>query len=335
MKRLIAALTMVGVILATTSVALANTAATEQQQAGTTAQVAAPAALPDPGLTPDSFLYWVKRLVERVQVALTLDAANKAEALTRQAEVRLAEAKAMAGAGQPDLAAKALADGNARLAEAQQVMARAAAQGKDLQKLAVKLDDRGSLWAATLAQVMATLPEAEQANVEAQVADFWLRALDARDSARREKDDDHERHGGRQAQLEAEVKALVNDDQVAAELKAEYLSSRTLLVLDQMARESGRPLADVIKLYTELHGVGRVAKALDLKLGDVQHGAQVKFKAVMKAAGQGAGAQAAATETRDKGKAGTDDQGRGQGKGQGKGQGQGRGQGRGRGGKDD
>lgn len=54
------------------------------------------AALPDPGITPDNFLYNFKRLFERIELAFVFDDVVRSEKYLNFAELRLAEAKSIA-----------------------------------------------------------------------------------------------------------------------------------------------------------------------------------------------------------------------------------------------
>lgn len=58
--------------------------------------------LPDAGSTPDSFMYGFHRFLEGVDFAFTFDEVARAEKHVRAAEMRLAEARAMAEQGKPE-----------------------------------------------------------------------------------------------------------------------------------------------------------------------------------------------------------------------------------------
>lgn len=58
--------------------------------------------LPDPGITPDSWMYGVKKAFENVDMALTFGEEGKAKKHLQYAELRLSEAKAMAEKGRTE-----------------------------------------------------------------------------------------------------------------------------------------------------------------------------------------------------------------------------------------
>ena len=59
--------------------------------------------LPDPGITPDSWMYGFKRFGEALDMAFTFDEAARAQKHLRYASLRLSEAKAMANGNMYDL----------------------------------------------------------------------------------------------------------------------------------------------------------------------------------------------------------------------------------------
>jgi hypothetical protein len=66
--------------------------------------------LPDPGTTPDSWLYGFDRAIEAIQKAFTFSPEGKARLALELASERLAEAKAMERIGKPDLANNTVQD---------------------------------------------------------------------------------------------------------------------------------------------------------------------------------------------------------------------------------
>jgi hypothetical protein len=73
----------------------------------------------DPGVLPDSPLYWFSTLLDKLQVALTSNPAKKAELTQEQALEKLAEANALAKKGKEKEAQKAFEDYSAKLGAAQ------------------------------------------------------------------------------------------------------------------------------------------------------------------------------------------------------------------------
>ena len=73
----------------------------------------------DPGVLPDSPLYWFSTLLDKIQVALTTNPAKKAELTQEQALEKLSEANALAKAGKEKESQKAFEDYSAKLSAAQ------------------------------------------------------------------------------------------------------------------------------------------------------------------------------------------------------------------------
>jgi hypothetical protein len=76
--------------------------------------------MPDPGVTPDSPFYGIKLFFESVGTTFTFGAEARAERALELAEVRLAEARAMAEMDKPDLAVQAVAEYESKMEEAEE-----------------------------------------------------------------------------------------------------------------------------------------------------------------------------------------------------------------------
>lgn len=77
----------------------------------------------DPGVLPDSPFYWFTTLIDKLQLALTMDPEKKAALSQEQALEKLAEAQAMSEQGNSEDAKKALEQYNEKLAAAQAFLA--------------------------------------------------------------------------------------------------------------------------------------------------------------------------------------------------------------------
>lgn len=193
-----------------------RTAAVSTADSGGNVPVAAP------GLTPDKPFYWLKRLLEHLRIVITHDAGIQTELLVYQADVRMAEAWAMASAGKAELAAKAMVEGRVHLDAAQEHLPNGKAGGQDAARLTQKLQAKTETWSALLTKIARPAP--------GQSAGF-----------------------GDDADYEARRR----------------LQPRTLLVLDRMATAAGLPLGEVVQLFDEHPGVGRVEKELNVKMGPI------------------------------------------------------------------
>jgi hypothetical protein len=77
-----------------------------------------------PGITPDSILYPIDRLVENVQLKLTGDSAKKVAMLIKISSERFDEAEKMAEKKKDEKSVKALEDGQKSIEEAEDVVAK-------------------------------------------------------------------------------------------------------------------------------------------------------------------------------------------------------------------
>lgn len=90
--------------------------------------------LPDPGITPDSWMYGLKRAFEGISMFFTFDEVAKAEKHLHYAELRLSEARAMAEKGKPEYIDDLLEDYEKELQEANKIAS--LAKGAIKEKLA-------------------------------------------------------------------------------------------------------------------------------------------------------------------------------------------------------
>ena len=114
--------------------------------------------LPDPGITPDSWLYGLDRAIESLQKIFTFAPEAKARLALQLAAERLAEAKAMAEARKPELAVGVASDYEAELKEAETYGTAIAdlARKKDFEALVAKAT---SVHIDVLERVLEKLPD--------------------------------------------------------------------------------------------------------------------------------------------------------------------------------
>lgn len=123
----------------------------------------------DPGLTPDSSFYFFKILGEKIEYVLTFGDDNKAKVLAKHAEERLLEAKAMAAAGEEELAAEMAEKFTALMEKAQGKIDEAAADGEEEANLeeAVKAIEKAAVKATeVLTEVLAKVPDQAKPAIE-------------------------------------------------------------------------------------------------------------------------------------------------------------------------
>jgi len=93
--------------------------------------IVAQKALPDPGITPDSWTYGFKRFFEGVDMFFTFDDLAKAEKHVKYAELRLSEAKAMADKGKPEFVDDLVRDYEDNINKSNQIAEKAQQVGGD------------------------------------------------------------------------------------------------------------------------------------------------------------------------------------------------------------
>jgi hypothetical protein len=266
MKKLIAGAAIISTILGSGAAALADTTptttATTTAQTGSTVESSTDAQLPQVTMTPDKILYVLKLWVEKIQLVITTDAADRAAILETQAQTRLAEAKAMAEAGKQDLAQTALDEAKAKLEAAQKEIEAAAKANKDMTELSTKISADQNKFADAINVMLAKAPEQVRAEFEPVAAELMVQIAANQDAAKQDE----------AARQEAE--------KLAEQADMEGLQPRMVLVLNAMANASGKDLKDVYAMYKVNPGLGRIAKALGLKMGAVQHAAQIQWKLV-------------------------------------------------------
>lgn len=242
--------------------------ATTAQDATTTPEATEPeAALPDVSFTPDRLFYFLKVWVEQVHLTLTRDTADRAALLEQQAQTRLAEAVAMAEAGKLDLAEKAMAEAQAKLDEAASQIAAARKAGKELNHLTQLVEADQVRFAKAVSAMLEKLPAEAQEGLEPLTTDLLLQVASTQDAAKEE-----------EAQKEQAEEAAEVAEEAGLTAELANLQPRTVLVLKAMAEASGKDLSEVCKLYKQNPGIGRIAKELGLKVGPVQHAAQIEWK---------------------------------------------------------
>ncbi|RLI82847.1 hypothetical protein DRP07_04430, partial [Archaeoglobales archaeon] len=111
--------------------------------------------LPDPGITPDSWMYGIKRAFESITLILTFDEVAKVEKRLQYAELRLIEAKVMAEKGKPEYVEKLLEDYQKELEEVSKVIPSA----KDKEKLSELVALATSRHLEVLDKVTEVVPE--------------------------------------------------------------------------------------------------------------------------------------------------------------------------------
>lgn len=124
-----------------------------------------------PGITPDHLLYSLDLLGEQVELFLAFSSEAKAVKHLQHAEERLAETEAMINRGKNEHAENALLRYQLNLERAQEKIAQAQAQGKDIEALMEQVAEKTLKHQVVLQSVYEKAPESAQAGL--------LRAIEA------------------------------------------------------------------------------------------------------------------------------------------------------------
>jgi hypothetical protein len=186
--------------------------------------VSAQEGLPDPGITPDSFLYGLDRALEALQKALTLAPEAKAKLALRLASERIAEAEKMERKGKPELASKAAEDYGEELNDAMK-------HGRKISELAKKKEFETLVANATsvhidvLERVLEKVPEQAKSAIRKAIDNSKKgreESLDALGKVEPEKAAKLRLEFAKKRLLKVKEKAEEGDTEEAQELAEEY-----------------------------------------------------------------------------------------------------------------
>lgn len=124
--------------------------------------------MPDPGVLPDSPFYSLKLFVESIETTFTFGAEAKADRALELAELRLAEAQAMAEMNKEDLATKAVAEYESKIEEAEEN----AAEIEDTEKreeVSNRIEAATSVHIDVLNEVKLKVPASARAGIESAI----------------------------------------------------------------------------------------------------------------------------------------------------------------------
>lgn len=122
--------------------------------------------LPYPGLLPDSPIYFLKIMRDKVKGFFFFGEDGKAQYALTLAEKRLSEAKALADKGEDELASTTAEQAGIENENAQEHLAKAEAEGKDVATIVNRLAANSARQQAVLARVLEKAPEQAKAAIE-------------------------------------------------------------------------------------------------------------------------------------------------------------------------
>lgn len=122
--------------------------------------------LPSPGLLPDSPMYFLKPLSEKVRGLFVFGEDSKALYSLTLADKRLSEAKALSDKGKNDLASTTAEQAGIENENAQEHLAKAGTEGKDVTAIVERLTVNSAKQQAVLAKVLEKAPEQAKAAIQ-------------------------------------------------------------------------------------------------------------------------------------------------------------------------
>lgn len=122
--------------------------------------------LPNPGVTPDSWMYGLDRAFEKISLALTFDKVKKAEKRLLMASERIAELKAMVDKGKPEFVDKLRSAYENGINETENDIEAARALGKNVTLLAEHVSNMTYKHVLVLQGLLDKVPEQARPSIE-------------------------------------------------------------------------------------------------------------------------------------------------------------------------
>lgn len=233
----------------------------------------------EPGITPDSILYSLDKLMEKIQLALITDAVEEAEALAKIAQERLAESNAMVDKEDIELSQKALEEYKANLAEAVELIETAMEDGKQVASVMDKINDANLEDAEAIEKILASIPEEFRAEVKASIEDLAAATEAAAETAQVIEGTEEEQNSVKQEITNKIIEEKIQDAALIAKINEAGLNTRQVIAIMSLAEQAEKPLAEVIDLFLENEkGIGSTAKELGLTTKDALKGINGSFK---------------------------------------------------------
>jgi len=122
--------------------------------------------LPSPGILPDSPIYFLKPLSEKIRGLFVFGEDSKALYALTLADKRLSEAKALFDKGKDDLVSTTAEEAGIENENAQEHLAKAETEGKDVTAIVERLAANSARQQAVLAKVLEKVPEQAKAAIQ-------------------------------------------------------------------------------------------------------------------------------------------------------------------------
>jgi hypothetical protein len=230
------------------------------------------------GITPDSALYALDKLIEKIQIAIITDAVKEADLIANIAQERLAESEAMADKANVELAQKALEEYQVDLEKAVAMIETAMEDGKEVSGVMKSINDANLEDAVVVTKILASIPEEFRAEVKAGI-EVLVKATEAANETAQVIENKEEENGIKQDITNKIIEEKVKDAALIAKINEAGLSTRQVIALISLSEQSKKPLAEVIDLFLQNEkGIGATAHELGLTTKDALKGINTSFK---------------------------------------------------------
>jgi hypothetical protein len=230
------------------------------------------------GITPDSALYALDKLIEKIQIAIITDAVKEADLIANIAQERLAESEAMADKANVELAQKALEEYQIDLEKAVAMIETAMEDGKEVSGVMKSINDANLEDAVVVTKILASIPEEFRAEVKAGI-EVLVKATEAANETAQVIENKEEENGIKQDITNKIIEEKVKDAALIAKINEAGLSTRQVIALISLSEQSKKPLAEVIDLFLQNEkGIGATAHELGLTTKDALKGINTSFK---------------------------------------------------------
>jgi hypothetical protein len=232
-----------------------------------------------PGITPDSSLYALDRLAEKIQLALITDAVKGAELLARISLERLAESNAMMEKANVELAQKALNEYKVNLEKAVSNIEAAIEEGKQVAIVMESINSANIKDAAIVDKILVTIPEEYRNEVKTELEKLAVAAQATTEVAQVIENKVPEENSVKAEITMKYIEETVQDAVLSEKIKAAGLNTRQVIVVISLAEQANKPLGEVIDLFVAKEkGIGATAHALGLNTKDALKGINSSFK---------------------------------------------------------
>lgn len=232
----------------------------------------------DPGIKPDSPLYILDRLVEKIQIAIITDAVKEAEAIASIAQERLAESKVMAEENKVEKATKAISEYKELMDKAIDIIDAAAKDGKAVAKTIDMISKYNIDDEEILDRLMDKVPAEYKEELKKAVE-----ALPEIKKAAPEDNKEKEEQAEKVSAASAVLTGKIQDKALLAKIQNAELNNRQVAALVSLSEQSGKALNEVVDLFlTNEKGIGKTIMELKLAPKDAIKDINQTFKEVKK-----------------------------------------------------